>query len=122
MFNPKTPSRRQLLVAERDILDTQPVTGINQCVVGVATLAEHLLDALGVQHAGEPFAAADLGHLVCLPGGGPPAASAAVGPAGEPSRRPPRRHRRDGTPNRQSGTSPKHPAAVTSGSGDQRQR
>jgi hypothetical protein len=47
--------RGVLLVTERDVLDAELVTGIDQRVVGVAALSEHfrhalLLEAVGHEH------------------------------------------------------------------------
>src|SRR5205085_8940007 len=45
--------RRLLLVAERDVLDVIALARVDQRVVGVAALAEHLLDALRLQALGD---------------------------------------------------------------------
>ena len=37
---------RLLLVPEGDVFDAQPLAGVDQGIVGVAALAEDLLDAL----------------------------------------------------------------------------
>jgi hypothetical protein len=50
---------RLLLVAERDVFDAQLLAGVDQGVVGVAALAEHLLDAFGLQALGHEDGARD---------------------------------------------------------------